>query len=149
MCEACEACEQHQSLKRVISNMIVCCCARRCTGETGTPFEGCSTWAEYITACVAKLDEEPKHRGRPVLIVAHSHGTIAGYSVARRLGLRVSKLCVRRAPAYICPLPYPARLFFISHKVESRNGKAPVPHKRPPSRAQVCRLPPAAVCTDA
>lgn len=80
--------------------MIVCCCARRCTGETGTPFEGCSTWAEYITACVAKLDEEPKHRGRPVLIVAHSHGTIAGYSVARRLGLRVSKLCAARPLIY-------------------------------------------------
>jgi len=63
--------------------------------------DGCSTWAEYMAWCEAKVYEEPSHRGRPVVIVAHSHGTIAAYGLARRLGLRCLKLCVacRRPPS--------------------------------------------------
>ena len=59
-----------------------------------------TTWEDYLRWCEAKVYEEPAHHGRPVVIVAHSHGTVAAFGLARRLGLRVLSLCVvcRRPP---------------------------------------------------
>ena len=65
-------------------------------GETDESLE----WDDYIRLCERKVDEDAARRGRPVVIVAHSHGAVAAYSLARRMGLRVLKLCVacRRPP---------------------------------------------------
>lgn len=51
----------------------------------------CSSFSELIDVMVAKIDEDPKHQGRPLLIVGHSVGALYSWFVMKRLGDRVLK----------------------------------------------------------
>jgi len=66
-------------------------------GEKG--FEDCKDFDDYVGRLAAKLDTE-KLAGRPVIIMAHSHGSLPGWGLAKRLGARCLKLYVmaRRPP---------------------------------------------------
>lgn len=68
----------------------------------GEPGCGCESveWADYIDWCQSQVYANPEDAMRPVVIVGHSHGAVASYALARRLGKRVLKLCVvcRRPP---------------------------------------------------
>uniref|UniRef100_A0A7S2DIX4 AB hydrolase-1 domain-containing protein n=1 Tax=Alexandrium andersonii TaxID=327968 RepID=A0A7S2DIX4_9DINO len=65
-------------------------------GEKG--FEGCKDFDEYTSRLVAAVDE--KFQGRPVFIIAHSHGTVPAWGLAKKLGGRCLKVYVltRRPP---------------------------------------------------
>lgn len=64
------------------------------------PYDNRGAWSDYIAALCEAIYAKPEHKGRPVILVAHSHGAVAAYGVALRLGPRVRKLCViaRRPP---------------------------------------------------
>lgn len=68
---------------------------------TDEAFGGCADFDAYVTALVCIIDSDPAHAGRPILLCAHSHGAVAAYGVARRLGKRVRLLSVlaRRPPS--------------------------------------------------
>jgi hypothetical protein len=68
-------------------------------GEPDSPF-ATTVWSEYVEACAAHVLNAAGDR--PLIIVAHSHGCVGGYALARRLGLRVMKLCLicRRPPSH-------------------------------------------------
>lgn len=63
-------------------------------------FEECTSWEAYLDSLVAKVSG-PGLDGRPLLIFAHSHGCLAAYGLALRLGARVLKLyaVARRPPS--------------------------------------------------
>jgi len=67
-------------------------------GEPG--YEDCADFSDYVSRLAAKLEAEPKAAGRPLFIVAHSHGTVPAWGLAKRLGERCLKLYVltRRPP---------------------------------------------------
>mmetsp|Transcript_50691 Transcript_50691/g.151680 ORF Transcript_50691/g.151680 Transcript_50691/m.151680 type:complete len:345 (-) Transcript_50691:108-1142(-) len=67
-------------------------------GEKG--FEDCKDFDEYVSRLEQALDKDPKFQGRPVFIVAHSHGSVPAWGLAKRLGQRCLKLYVltRRPP---------------------------------------------------
>jgi len=62
-------------------------------------YQQLTKWSEYIDALYAQLKTE-EYRRRPIILFAHSHGTVGAYGLARRLGPRVRHLVVvaRRAP---------------------------------------------------
>jgi len=64
-----------------------------------TSHPACKTFDEYIAALAAQV-EEAAGSARPVVLLAHSHGAVAAYGLARALGPRVRKLLVvaRRPP---------------------------------------------------
>jgi pimeloyl-ACP methyl ester carboxylesterase len=68
-------------------------------GEAGVT-DGSLIWDDYVRRCEELIYAPQGHKGRPVVIVAHSHGCVGAYALARRLGTRVLKLCVvcRRPP---------------------------------------------------
>ncbi|CAE7557919.1 unnamed protein product, partial [Symbiodinium sp. KB8] len=59
----------------------------------------CSKWDEYLDE-LQKQVEAPEFHSRSVVIFAHSHGCLAAYGLAKRLGKRLVKLYVaaRRPP---------------------------------------------------
>mmetsp|Transcript_3510 Transcript_3510/g.8177 ORF Transcript_3510/g.8177 Transcript_3510/m.8177 type:complete len:344 (-) Transcript_3510:96-1127(-) len=67
-------------------------------GEEG--YADCKDFADYTSRLKQALDGDPKLRDRPVCVVAHSHGTVPAWGLARLLGDRVLKLYVltRRPP---------------------------------------------------
>lgn len=66
---------------------------------TEEPFRKCSKWDEYLDE-LQKQVETPEFHSRSVVIFAHSHGCLAAYGLAKRLGKRLVKLYVaaRRPP---------------------------------------------------
>lgn len=67
-------------------------------GEPG--YEDCKDWDDYTSKLLAKIDEKCDDKDRPVFIVAHSHGCVPAWGLARKLGERCLQLCVlcRRPP---------------------------------------------------
>lgn len=67
-------------------------------GEKG--FEDCKDFDEYVSRLAQALDKDANFHGRPVFIVAHSHGTVPAWGLARHLRERCLKLYVltRRPP---------------------------------------------------
>lgn len=67
-------------------------------GEPG--FADCKGLEEYIARLAAKVDEDAERRNKPVFIVAHSHGSVAAWGLAKHFGKRCQKLYVvaRRPP---------------------------------------------------
>eukprot|EP00746_Dinoflagellata_sp_MGD_P007052 gnl/MRDRNA2_/MRDRNA2_113925_c0_seq1.p1 gnl/MRDRNA2_/MRDRNA2_113925_c0~~gnl/MRDRNA2_/MRDRNA2_113925_c0_seq1.p1 ORF type:complete len:281 (-),score=52.77 gnl/MRDRNA2_/MRDRNA2_113925_c0_seq1:72-914(-) len=63
-------------------------------------YEGCNTWKSYTTKLAAQVDDEASHKGRPLIVVAHSHGCLEAFGFCQQLGNRVLKLYVvaRRDP---------------------------------------------------
>lgn len=61
---------------------------------------GCGSWDAYLDQLVESVSGGT-HAGRPILIFAHSHGCLAAYGLALRLGARALKLYVaaRRPPS--------------------------------------------------
>lgn len=57
-------------------------------------------WHEYLAQCEREIDADPARAGRRLVIFGHSHGALAAYGLAARLGTRVTKLYVaaRRPP---------------------------------------------------
>lgn len=67
-------------------------------GEPG--FEDCKGWDDYVARLAAKVDEDAERRNKPVFIVAHSHGSVAAWGLAKYFGKRCQKLYIvaRRPP---------------------------------------------------
>lgn len=67
-------------------------------GEPG--YEDCKGWDDYVARLAAKVDEDAERRNKPVFIVAHSHGSVAAWGLAKRFGKRCQKLYIvaRRPP---------------------------------------------------
>lgn len=65
-------------------------------GEKG--FEDCKDFDDYTSRLLQEVDK--KYEGRPVFIVAHSHGSVPAWGLAKKLGSRCLKLYVltRRPP---------------------------------------------------
>ena len=64
-------------------------------------YAGCPTWVEYIGRLVNAIDAVEKYRGRPLVLVGHSHGTVGAYGLARALGSRVRLVvAVARRPPH-------------------------------------------------
>lgn len=61
---------------------------------TEKEYAGCEDSGAYSAKMLDLIDADPKRRGRPVLVLAHSHGSIFSYFLARHLGGRVLKLYV-------------------------------------------------------
>jgi len=55
------------------------------------PYDGCKNFLEYTGKLAEKVDEDPVHRDRPVVIFAHSLGVNPAAGLARQLGSRVLK----------------------------------------------------------
>lgn len=64
------------------------------------PYDKCASADEYLGMLEATINEVPTRRNRPLVIVAHSHGSVAAYGLARRLAPQVRALCIlaRRPP---------------------------------------------------
>ena len=74
---------------------------------THPEFVGCRTWDAYVGELCRRIEEAVSHeKNRPVVLVAHSHGAVAAYGVACRMGRRARLLCVlARRPPTIPLLP--------------------------------------------
>ena len=64
------------------------------------PYDACKTFGEYAKALHEALNAEPKCKGRPFVLVAHSHGSNGAYGLARLLGPKARILITigRRSP---------------------------------------------------
>ena len=64
------------------------------------PYDACKTFDEYSKALHEALNAEPKFKGRPFVLVAHSHGSNGAYGLARLLGPKARILITigRRPP---------------------------------------------------
>ena len=67
---------------------------------TEEPYKTCKDWPSYLEALQQQV-ERPELRSRPLILFAHSHGSLAAYGLAKRLGKRVLKFFVaaRRPPS--------------------------------------------------
>ena len=57
-------------------------------------FPAIKTWGGYVDKMVELIDEDPKRKGRPLILLGFSAGALAAYGVAERLGGRVLQLVV-------------------------------------------------------
>ncbi|KAL1511208.1 hypothetical protein AB1Y20_006022 [Prymnesium parvum] len=65
------------------------------------PYDACKTHSEYIMRLRdTVIGQDPERGSRPWILLAHSHGSVAAYSLARLLGPKVRHVCIlcRRAP---------------------------------------------------
>ena len=63
---------------------------------TTEEYAHCSSYEQYVSSLLAPI----RQTGRPVILVAHSHGAVAAHGLALRLGRRLRLLAVlgRRPP---------------------------------------------------